>query len=344
MEPPTSPSLKRPRVAGAGETAEPLLCVDLFCGMGGFSCGAVQAGHRVVLAVDKDEPALRLHRANHGDARHECMTLGPGAEAALERLVAQTVPRGARWHMHASPPCQALSRLQYCKRPEQRPPLAQSMDLVNWSLAMLLRLRPTSWSFEQVACRELNGVLCFLKASFPDYVDYATVDLSAYGVCQTRTRVLAGLPGTVHAFLSDPALRAPAPKLSDVLRTPEGAVWQRASVGKNPDPLRTVRSADGTYKNSSPATKFVRSVHATAWTCTASTSAHAYLSADYRTIRSFTPREDALLQTFPFTYDLETPLLTQIQLRRAIGNAYPPLAARKFMQCAHEHPTLPLGG
>lgn len=313
-----------------------LRCVDLFCGVGGFSCGAVEAGHKIVLAIDRDPVAVRMHRLNHPDAVHRVMELGDTADDELiDELIAQVVPAGARWHLHMSPPCQALSGLQNCNigRACHRP-LSEGMALVNWSLRTLLRLQPPSWSFEQVACREIQGVLSFLKASFPDYVDYAKVDLTAYGLCQTRTRMLAGHPSLVQPFLSDPSLRAPPPNLSEFLQLPEGAVWQRSSVGKNPDPALTVRNADGSYSNSSNATKFLRSVHAPAWTCASSTSAHAYLTADYKTIRSFTPQETALLQTFPELYCLADPNFTQVQLRRVAGNAYPPMIARKFMQAA----------
>ena len=311
-----------------------LYCVDLFCGMGGFSCGAVQAGHRIALAIDMDAPVVGLHRANHPEAMHRTMKLGPGCEEHLEQLIAQAVPNGARWHLHMSPPCQALSKLQHCNKPEHRRSFTDGIGMVHWCLRTVLRLRPHSWSLEEVHCRELEGALGYLKAAHPDYVDYAKVDLSDYGVGQTRTRMLAGCPATVQRFITEPSLRAPIPKLSEVVTVPEGAMWQRASVGKNPDPKLTVKHPDGTYTNTSAGAGFLRSVHAPAWTCTASTSAHAFLAADFHTIRSFVPEEDALLQTFPSSYRIAVPGFTRIQQRRAVGNAYPPLVACKFMQGA----------
>ena len=38
---------------------------DLFCGAGGFSQGAVQAGHRVVFACDSDPESIATHERNH---------------------------------------------------------------------------------------------------------------------------------------------------------------------------------------------------------------------------------------------------------------------------------------
>ena len=39
--------------------------VDLFCGIGGFSCGAKHAGHNVVMAVDSSSDLLKCRAANN---------------------------------------------------------------------------------------------------------------------------------------------------------------------------------------------------------------------------------------------------------------------------------------
>ena len=44
--------------------------VDLFCGIGGASTGARDAGAKVRLAVDLDPDALRVHAQNHPDCVH----------------------------------------------------------------------------------------------------------------------------------------------------------------------------------------------------------------------------------------------------------------------------------
>ena len=51
--------------------------VSLFCGAGGFCQGCVEAGCKVVLAVDSDETALKTHRANHPDTLHLCSAARP---------------------------------------------------------------------------------------------------------------------------------------------------------------------------------------------------------------------------------------------------------------------------
>ena len=71
--------------------------VDLFCGIGGASQGAAQAGLRVVLAVDVDKFMLGVHELNHPDATHIVAELPPEQPLPL--------PKAGKWHLHGSPPC-----------------------------------------------------------------------------------------------------------------------------------------------------------------------------------------------------------------------------------------------
>lgn len=49
-----------------------LRAADLFCGAGGFSTGAMQAGVDVVLAINHWRTAIYTHEANHPNTRHIC--------------------------------------------------------------------------------------------------------------------------------------------------------------------------------------------------------------------------------------------------------------------------------
>ena len=50
--------------------------VDLFCGIGGFSAGAIAAGAKVVLGADRDSVPLKLWAANVAGGRAKLVTLG----------------------------------------------------------------------------------------------------------------------------------------------------------------------------------------------------------------------------------------------------------------------------
>lgn len=152
--------------------------VDLFCGMGGFSCGASQAGADVVLAIDSWAAALDTHKLNHPNCRHVQMELGGDLNKMADFILSQ-IPKGAPWHLHASPPCQLLSS---ANRMNYNP--TKGMRLVNWSLALIALCRPTTWSLEQVP-----AAAKFLQRR---HIRCSIADASWYGVPQTRQRCFAG--------------------------------------------------------------------------------------------------------------------------------------------------------
>jgi hypothetical protein len=119
--------------------------VDLFCGMGGASCGAVAAGMRVALAVDACPRALETHRQNHPDATHICATL------PVKHLPLPPAPR----HIHASPPCQKLSRANLNADDSEK---ERSVALVQWAVRFARR-HGTTWSLEQVDSARVRACL-----------------------------------------------------------------------------------------------------------------------------------------------------------------------------------------
>jgi len=309
-------------------TAEDALyAVDLFCGMGGWSCGAKQSGYAIALAIDSWDEALRIHQANHPSAAHYRMELGPTMEKALERLVARHVPAGARWHLHMSPPCTTLSPMHAVKCGENG--FQKGMDTVMWSLRMVFKLKPTTWSFEQAPEREIMGMLRWLRHTNPGTTQFARVHFDKYGLPQTRIRMLAGSPCLMDPFLSDPSMRAEAPVVSAVLAPPASAVWLKDSVENIPKACQTVAHADGTFTNSGLRRK-LRTVNEVAWTCVAC-HPHAYLAADFTQIRQHTPRESATLQSLPEDYILRPHGVAATTAQRAVGNCFPPLIARLLM-------------
>ena len=54
--------------------------VDLFAGLGGMSCGAIEAGADVVLAVDSDPTPLKVLGANAPQTTIIVATLGEGRD------------------------------------------------------------------------------------------------------------------------------------------------------------------------------------------------------------------------------------------------------------------------
>lgn len=150
--------------------------VDLFCGAGGFSTGATQAGAEVVLAIDHWEPALSVHESNHPGTTHIQMELGGDIEATAE-LILSHLDSGVHFHLHGSPPCQAISVVRRGRD------IDEGMRLVNWYLDLVDYMQPASWSMEQV-----SAVARYL----PSFLPHEVVNAADYGVPQTRRRVIAG--------------------------------------------------------------------------------------------------------------------------------------------------------
>jgi site-specific DNA-cytosine methylase len=68
--------------------------VDLFCGLGGFSCGAAKAGHKIVLAIDNWDVAVKAHKYNHPNTVHYTMELGEDL-LMVKNLIYAHIPKNS---------------------------------------------------------------------------------------------------------------------------------------------------------------------------------------------------------------------------------------------------------
>jgi len=156
---------------------KPIAVIDLFCGMGGFSQGAIEAGAKVVLAVDLWEESLKVHYHNHPGTPIKRMTLGTKNQFSLfMREVEKWRKLGYHVHIHGSPPCQALSNAS------SRDP-SEGMPLVIWFLDLVKFTKPDSWSMENVVP---------MRKRLPEGTPSVVLNSADYGVAQTRRRCIAG--------------------------------------------------------------------------------------------------------------------------------------------------------
>lgn len=152
--------------------------VDLFCGGGGFSTGAIQAGAKVVLAIDCWKPALNVHHANHPNVETADMELG-GSIVQTAVFIREHLTPGSHFHLHGSPPCQALSNASNRDSEE-------GMVLVNWFIDLVRYMKPNSWSMENVV--PVAKKIDKHRPSTP----YVKLNSADFGVPQTRNRIFAG--------------------------------------------------------------------------------------------------------------------------------------------------------
>ena len=61
------------------------------------------------------------------------------------------------------------------------------MSLVNWFVALVHRLKPATWSMEEVPHAQLAGALSMARQFHPEMIDFVpTLTMSDYGVPQHR--------------------------------------------------------------------------------------------------------------------------------------------------------------
>jgi len=155
---------------------KPVVVVDLFCGMGGFTQGAIDAGAEVILSVDAWDEACSVHESNHPETRIDCISLGnPDWYKGLLRFL-KPYRENYHIHLHGSPPCQALSNAS------SRDP-SEGMPMVMWFLDLVKSVQPDSWSMENVVP---------MRKRLPEGTPTTILNSADFGVPQTRRRCYAG--------------------------------------------------------------------------------------------------------------------------------------------------------
>lgn len=295
--------------------------IDLYCGVGGFSTGAEQAGHQVVVAVDSWPAALTWHAANHPRCAHYGYRLPD--PRLLERLPAPDT----RWHLHGSPPCTLLSKVDVSEGFAARND--EGLRSVRDYLELARAARPVSFSMEQVANRKVLKLLDEYKAQHPRWIEYVVVMMHEYGVPQTRRRVIAGSPWLVdklHAARRCTALV----RAKDVC--PE--IPARATGLKTQSTCKDKRWLKLTPAFQTPVKKIALekrpkkgglSVAAPTVLCT---NRLAWTDSTGRTIRMLTLQEHANLQTFPSTFHFPA---DGSLAQRLCGNSVPPQFAKLLL-------------
>jgi DNA (cytosine-5)-methyltransferase 1 len=316
--PASSPSVSWPK--------EGVEVFDLFSGAGGFSQGAVQAGHRVVFACDFDADALATHERNHpGGCEHRCAAL------PLDDIPYPT--DGRHFHLHGSPPCQKFSLAQHGTATEAQI-VEGGESLVEWFLREALeRSNCTTWSMEEVDSPRIHRILGQFRRKHRKRIDWDVFDFELLGVPQTRTRILAGTPALIVRLRQ---LRAAdrIRSVRDTLKEPRGTHTKGTSTtdtvrnksrldeaGKAKFVYRTLKLHEKSRPISKPAHTLCAKLRTAGWfTMTPGQVAHDY--------KPFNIAEMAALQTFPEDYRWPKQVT---HAARQIGNAVPPLIAQLLL-------------
>ena len=273
--------------------------LDVYCGLGGFSAGAMLAGCTPVVGYDSDDTVLRLWASNTG---------GKGWIVNLwSERVCIPAPRQSL-HIHLSPPCTTLSN---ARRVRGTSSLAGE-SAIRQSIEFVLKRGYRSWSLENVSTPASRAVIEEFVSTAPHLVAFTTVDAADYGAPTTRRRVIVGPPAMIRRLREAPVRRVSVAEAFELAGVPLGAYYIRNST----------RSRAGE--------PCVRSVHGPAHTQTASHPL-TWCQKDGSTVRCLTVTETAIIQGFPPKWMLPRGSRAGI---RALGNAVPPPLAKAIMDAA----------
>ena len=263
---------------------------DLYCGLGGFSAGALRAGATVVVGVDNDYVPLKLFGANLPGSQVALATLGPGGDSA------DLPPPATDLHVHLSPPCTDLSPA----RNGSDACVERGTQMLRWSIEFVLTRGDYSWSIENVSTPHTRAVLEEYAALHPDRVACATLDASEFGAPQTRSRLIAGPPRLIRRLLEMPAARR--------LSVRDAFAAQDRSLPAEHIKNQT-RGRDGK--------PCVRSVEQQSFTVCASHGL-TWCDAAGETVKTMSAQDSALLMGFETSWRLPA---RSRDAQRAVGNA-----------------------
>lgn len=284
---------------------------DLFCGAGGFSCGAIMAGCKVVFACDSDKMALETHSLNHPDTRHCCGNL-PDVDIPLPM-------RNARTHLHGSPPCQMFSTMHTRGEKSNRAHPARKVaeSLVEWYLQFAISSNFDTWTMEQVPAPDVIQIVELFKRKHPSQIAFAVIDMAQLGVPQHRKRLIAGSPAIVAWLLRTQSLSKVC-SVAVAIQKPRGTH------------IRNGKCWSGTKDKKASVYENMRSISKPTYTVTTGGDLR-WVTPGSKTNKwlRLTVREKATLQTFPDHYRL--PIARQVSCLQ-IGNAVPPLVAKLLMR------------
>ena len=264
--------------------------VDLFAGLGGMTCGAIEAGAEVVLAVDSDPTPLKVLGANAPQTTIIVATLGEGRDEV------SLPPAAPDLHVHLSTPCTEIS----VARRGTSADTTGGLQMIRWAVSFALDRNEHSWSLENVPTKATRALMAELVAANPKRVAFGVFDSADFGAPQSRRRLIAGPPEVIRMLQGIPYAR----------RVSVRDAFNRA--GKE---LPAAYCKNQTRSQNGRPT--MRGVETQSFTVCAG-HALTWCDADGKTVSVMTARDSAILMGFPLTYTLPK---GSRAAQRAVGNA-----------------------
>jgi DNA (cytosine-5)-methyltransferase 1 len=204
--------------------------IDLFSGCGGLSRGLIDAGYKVLAAVEIDQKASETYRANHQNVELLIEDIRKVSAAKLMRCAG--LKKGELDLLAGCPPCQGFSTLR--ARNGKSAATDPRNDLVDEFARLAIALRPKMIMMENVpALAKYEKFIQFVERLTANgyQVISKVLDVSDFGVPQRRKRLILS------------ASRVGEPRLAtgEALRiTVREAIGDLLPIGKSGDPLHDI--------------------------------------------------------------------------------------------------------
>jgi site-specific DNA-cytosine methylase len=282
-----------------------LYVIDLFCGAGGFSEGAKQAGAKVILAIDCWQEALDIHELNHPECEHLNMELGGDQDefiSLISGFIDFYVPENGKVHIHASPPCQNLSIANNKYRD-----IDEGLRLLKWSLEILNKLYHThiiqSYTVEEVYTSHALNLM--------EKYNGIKLNMGDYGLPARRNRVIYG---TINVNNIE---KRKGPNLDVFLLNNGFVIPGEYNVHIGCGSIR--KKQTNAY---SLFDKLCRTV---------TSDAPVFYNTKSGKGKRFSIEILKMLQTFPSYYNFTNSTTTIQSIRKMIGNAFPPQMSKLLL-------------
>jgi DNA (cytosine-5)-methyltransferase 1 len=340
-------------------------CISLFSGCGGMDVGVEAAGFRIAVATDAEAICGETYERNFTGVPYLVRKIG--ALSTEEILKAGGLKAGQVDLLVGGPPCPAFSKSRFYRKEKPRAlddPVAA--ETVGGFLRVLSEARPTTFLLENVkglaygVHREALDYILETAESLGYSTSWEVINAADFGVPQIRERCLVmgslvgriDSPGASHAKQPPKgAITLPWVTAGDVLAdldTDSNACHEgHFAGGQHHDLLRDIPPGQNylyyTAERGHPSPIFKwrsrywsfllkLSPHLPSWTIQARRSNN--MGPFHWRNRILRISEIKRLQTFPDSFELSGNVERQW---RQIGNAVPPLVARRFAEAIYHH-------
>ncbi|KAJ5100545.1 hypothetical protein N7456_006597 [Penicillium angulare] len=281
---------------------------DAYCGAGGASCGAQQAGLEMTWAVDKDFSAISTYRANFPHSLAEHSEFNDFMTNRAEDVRVDVC--------HTSPPCQPFSPAHTVNNQERDEMnsacIFTSHDLISKARPRILTMEETFGLKGRHKIILHRILMDFVEIGYS--VRWAVVDCVNYGVPQMRRRliIIAAGPGEKLPNLPKPT-HGPPESFLRPFETIGSAIDDIPDDAMDHDTAAFLERSRNAFREEYSSDR-------PAHTLTCSGGAANYHPSGKR---AFTIRESACIQTFPMNFEF-----CGSGKRKQIGNAVPPRFAK----------------